>query len=424
MSDLVLKNCKLASGETVDIKIQDGKFSAIGQLGEEGVDLSGLMVFPGFVDMHTHLREPGFEASETVLTGTQSAAAGGYTAVFSMANTLPVSDSRELVEEVFDLGVKAGYADVRPIGAITKGLKGIELADITGMAQSRAEVKIFSDDGFCLTDDDLMEQAMQLAGQVGGFIAQHPQDHSLTPGAQMNEGTLATELGLTGWPAYAEERIIQRDIDLAKKHNLRIHICHLTTKGAVEIVRKAKSEGVRVSAEVTPHHLLLTEELVRSYDPVYKVNPPLRSKADTLALQDALIDGTIDVIGTDHAPHSAEKKECEWDSAAFGMVGLENAASVAQKVLIESGKSNWQRFQEVLSSTAAELTGLSSHGTIAVGTEANLAILDPQAKRTITSKTHSKSTNNPFAGLELPGEIVHTIYRGEFTYRDRKLVQR
>lgn len=424
MSDLVLNNCKLASGETVDIKIQDGKISAIGQLGEEGVDLSGLMVFPGFVDMHTHLREPGFEASETVLTGTQSAAAGGYTAVFSMANTLPVSDSRELVEEVFDLGVKAGYADVRPIGAITKGLKGIELADITGMAQSRAEVKIFSDDGFCLTDDDLMEQAMQLAGQVGGFIAQHPQDHSLTPGAQMNEGALATELGLTGWPAYAEERIIQRDIDLAKKHNLHIHICHLTTKGAVEIVRKAKSEGVRVSAEVTPHHLLLTEELVRSYDPVYKVNPPLRSKADTLALQDALIDGTIDVIGTDHAPHSAEKKECEWDSAAFGMVGLENAASVAQKVLIESGKSNWQRFQEVLSSTAAELTGLSSHGTIAVGSEANLAILDPQAKRTITSKTHSKSTNNPFAGLELPGEIVHTIYRGEFTYRDRKLVQR
>lgn len=424
MSELVLKNCTLASGETVDIKIQNGKISQIGNLSDAGIDLTGLMVFPGFVDMHTHLREPGFEASETVLTGTQSAAAGGYTAVFSMANTSPVSETAELVEEVYDLGVQAGYAEVRPIGAITKSLKGQEIADIEGMAQSRAAVRVFSDDGFCLTDDELMETAMLRAAKVGGFIAQHPQDHSLTPGAQMNEGALATELGLTGWPAHAEERIIQRDVELAKKHNLRVHVCHLTTKGAVEIVRKAKAEGVQVSAEVTPHHLLLTEDLVRSYDPVYKVNPPLRTVADTLALQEALIDGTIDVIGTDHAPHSAEKKECEWDSAAFGMVGLENAASVAQKVLIESGQSNWLRFQEVLSSRAAELTGLSNQGVIAVGSDANLAILDPKAKRTISSQTHSKSTNNPFAGAELPGKVVHTIFRGEFTFRDGKLVQR
>lgn len=423
MTSIVLKRVMLADDQVVDIKISGGKIEAIGQLSDNGIECQGLRVFPGFVDVHTHLREPGFEASETILTGSQSAAAGGYTAVCSMANTLPVSDTAALVEEVYDLGVAAGYVQVQPIGAVTKGLLGKELSEISAMAKSRAEVRIFSDDGVCVTDDALMEKAMLEISKYGGLIAQHPQDHALTPGAQMNEGALATELGLTGWPEFAEQRIIERDAQLAKKLGARIHVCHLTTAGSVEIVRRAKAEGVQITAEVTPHHLLLTEDLVRSYDPVYKVNPPLRTVADTLALQEALIDGTIDMIGTDHAPHSAEKKECEWDAAAFGMVGLENAASVAQQVLIESGKSNWQRYQEVLSVAPAKLAGFENQGEIAVGNEANLVVIDPSAKRTISSKTYSMSSNNPFANHELPGSVVHTIFRGKFTVKAGELVQ-
>lgn len=422
MTAIVLKQLTLASGEVVDIKIANGLIAEIGDVQEAGIDCTGLRVFPGFVDVHTHLREPGFEASETILTGSQSAAAGGYTAVCSMANTLPVSDTAALVEEVYDLGVAAGYVQVQPIGAVTKNLGGKELSEIAAMAQSRAKVRMFSDDGVCVTDDALMEQAMVEIAKHGGLIAQHPQDHALTPGAQMNEGALATELGLTGWPEVAEQRIIARDAALAKKHGAKIHVCHLTTAGSVEIVRRAKAEGVQITAEVTPHHLMLTEELVRSYDPVYKVNPPLRTLADTLALQEALIDGTIDMVGTDHAPHSAEKKECEWDSAAFGMVGLENAASVVQQVLIESGRSNWQRFQEVMSEAPARLAGLQEQGQIAVGLSANLVVIDPSQKRVIRSKTHSKSSNNPFANTELPGAVVHTIYRGKFTVKDGELV--
>ena len=422
MTQIVLKQATLASGEIVDIKIADGKIAEIGELPDPGLDCSGLRVFPGFVDVHTHLREPGFEASETILTGSKSAAAGGYTAVCSMANTMPVSDTAELVEEVLDLGVAAGYVQVQPIGAITKGLQGQELSEIAAMADSRAEVKIFSDDGFCVTDDDVMERALVEVAKHGGVIAQHPQDHALTPGAQMNEGALATELGLVGWPPFAEQRIIERDAQLAKKHGARIHVCHLTTAGSVEIVKRAKAEGVQITAEVTPHHLLITEELVRTFDPVYKVNPPLRTLADTKALQEALIDGTIDVVGTDHAPHSAEKKECEWDAAAFGMVGLENAASVVQQVLIESGQSNWERFQEVMSTGPARLAGLENQGEIAIGKEANLTLIDPAARREIKSRTHSKSANNPFAGVVLPGAVVHTIFRGVFTVKAGELV--
>ena len=423
MTTIVLKRVMLADDQVVDIKISDSKISAIGQLTDDGINCEGLRVFPGFVDVHTHLREPGYEASETILTGSKSAAAGGYTAVCSMANTLPVSDTAALVEEVYDLGVAAGYVQVQPIGAVTKGLLGKELSDISAMAQSRAQVRIFSDDGACVTDDALMQKAMTEIASFGGLIAQHPQDHALTPGAQMNEGALATELGLTGWPELAEQRIIERDAQLAKKLGAKIHVCHLTTAGSVEIVRRAKAEGVQITAEVTPHHLLLTEDLVRSYDPVYKVNPPLRTMADTLALQEALIDGTIDMIGTDHAPHSAEKKECEWDAAAFGMVGLENAASVAQQVLIESGRSTWKRYQEVLSTAPARLAGFENQGEIVVGKEANLVVIDPSAKRVIQSKTHSKSANNPFANQELPGAVVHTIFRGKFTVKAGELVQ-
>lgn len=419
---IVLKNVSNMFGVPVDIKIEGAIISEIGKVAEPGIDCSGLIALPGFVDVHTHLREPGFEASETVLTGSQSAAAGGYTAVLSMANTSPVSDTPSLVEEIFDLGKSAGYVDVNPVGAVTKGLLGAELSDIAGMAASRASVRVFSDDGVCVFDENLMEQALTEVKKFGGVVAQHAQDPTLTPGAQMNEGALATELGLRGWPSEAEERIIERDALLAQKTGSRLHVCHLTTAGAVEVVRWAKKQGISITAEVTPHHLLLTEELVRTYDPVYKVNPPLRRVEDTLALQEALVDGTIDVVGTDHAPHSSEKKECEWDAAAFGMVGLENAASVVQKVLIDSGASSWERFASVMSTKPAQIAGLVDHGAIAVGFAANLTLIDPSAVREISTRTHSKSSNNPFAGMKLPGEVVMTIYRGSFTVQDRKLV--
>lgn len=419
---IVLKGASLANGQKVDIKIEDGRIVEIGSLAENGIDCAGLIALSGFVDVHTHLREPGFEASETILSGSRSAAAGGYTAVCSMANTHPVSDTPALVEQVFDLGVAAGYVQVQPIGAVTKGLAGLELAAIKDMAASKAQVKMFSDDGSCVFNPLLMEKALLEVKKFGGVIAQHAQDPTLTPNAQMNQGSLATELGLTGWPSIAEEKIIERDALLAEKTGARLHICHLTTAGAVDIVRWAKAKGISVTAEVTPHHLLLTQELVRTYDPVYKVNPPLRTSEDTLALQAALIDGTIDVLGTDHAPHSAEKKDCEWDAAAFGMVGLENAASVLQQVLVDSGRSSWSRFEEVISAAPARLAGLSDQGNLSVGAVANITLIDASVQREIVSKTHSRSSNNPFAGMKLPGEIVMTIYRGRFTVKDRELV--
>ena len=421
---IVLKNASNALGESVDVKIVDGVITELGSVKESGVDCSGLMLLPGFVDMHTHLREPGFEASETVLTGSQSAAVGGYTAVLAMANTFPVADSAEIVEQVFELGVSAGYVHVQPVGAVTKGLEGVELSKISELSNSAANVRVFSDDGVCVFDEALMEAALLEVKRFGGVIAQHAQDPKLTPGAQMNEGALATELGLTGWPREAEESIIKRDALLAQKTGSRLHVCHLTTAGGVEVVRWAKQQGINITAEVTPHHLMLTEQLVRSYDPVYKVNPPLRTETDTLALQEGLIDGTIDVVGTDHAPHSSEKKDCEWDAAAFGMVGLENAASVVQQVLIESGRSNWQRFQEVMSTKPAQIAGLEAQGILNVGAVANLTLIDPKTQREILPQTSSKSSNNPFAGRKLPGQVVMTIYRGEFTVLEGKLVQK
>jgi dihydroorotase len=423
MNSIVLNNVTLPNGTGADIEIRDGRIASIGKSLSQGVDCAGLIALPGFVDVHTHLREPGFEASETILTGSQSAAAGGYTAVMAMANTAPVTDNAAIADFILDAGQEAGYVEVQPIGSVTIGLKGAALSDIAGLASSKSKVRMFSDDGVCVFDKDLMHAALLAVKKVGGVIAQHAQDPLLTVGAQMNAGALATELGLTGWPAAAEESIIERDALLAESTGSRLHICHLTTAGAVEVVRWAKKRGINITAEVTPHHLTLTEELVRSYDPVYKVNPPLRSHEDTLALRAALLDGTIDVIGTDHAPHSAEKKECEWQNAAFGMVGLEHAASVLQEVLIDGG-GDWERFAQILSTKPAEIAGLVNQGKLEVGAMANLTLIDHSARRLIQSATQSKSTNNPFAGSTLPGAVVHTIFKGQFTVKDSQLQER
>lgn len=425
MTKFTLVGATMANGASANITVSGGTITAIGNQTEgDSIDVSGLVALPGFVDLHTHLREPGFEQSETVLTGSKAAALGGYTAVHAMANTHPVADTAGVVEQVKALGDEAGYVQVQPIGAVTVGLEGKQLAELGAMAQSKAKVSVFSDDGKCVSDPLLMRRALAYVKSFGGVIAQHAQEPRLTENSQMHEGKVSAELGLAGWPAVAEESIIARDVLLAEAVGSRIHICHLSTAGSVEIVRWAKARGIQVTAEVTPHHLLLTDENARGYDPIFKVNPPLRTANDVAALREALIDGTIDIVATDHAPHPAEAKDCEWSAAAFGMLGLETAASIAQEVLIDSGLSDWKRFTEVMSINPAKISGIEGQGlALEVGAPANIALIDPKASRTIVDGGASKSDNQPYRGLTLKGAVVHTIYRGEFTVRDSKLAK-
>ncbi len=418
---IILKNLTLSDGSIQDIRIDAGQIVEIGRIADSGTDCTDLIGLAGFVDPHTHLREPGFEASETVLSGSKAAAAGGYTAICAMANTEPVADNSTVIERVYDLGIEAGLCFVQPIGAVTKGLKGLELANIQDMSRSRAKVAMFSDDGMCVHDENLMRQALLEVKKFGGVVAQHAQEPSLTIGAQMNQGAVATELGLTGWPAIAEEQIIARDAQLAEETGSRLHICHLTTGGGVEVVRWAKAKGIQITAEVTPHHLLLTEDLVRTYDPVYKVNPPLRTTDDNRALLAGLVDGTIDMLGTDHAPHSGEKKDCEWENAAFGMIGLESAASILHQVLIQSGAGDWTLFENIISKRPSKLTGLNNHGSIKVGAQANITLFNPHERIGVAEMNQSKSSNNPYLGLEFIGRVQHTIYQGQFTMIDQSV---
>ena len=418
---MILKQVTLQDGTRCDIELAGNRIVRVGSIAGEGVDCSGLVALPGLVDLHTHLREPGFEESETIRSGSRAAAAGGYTAVFAMANTNPVTDTAARADWIANEGSQVGLVEVFPIGSITKNLAGKELSDIEAMASSLSKVRVFSDDGHCLEDEELMRQAMIKVKSFDGVIAQHAQDSKLTIGSQMNDSDLSVELGLTGWPARAEADVIARDAQLAIETGARIHICHVTTAEGLEVVRWAKTKGARLTAEVTPHHLMLTEELVRTLNPVYKVNPPLRTREDVLELRKGLLDGSIDIMATDHAPHSIEKKSCEWHAAANGMVGLESAASVLIDVL-STGQLDWNRFVDISSKKPAQIGGATKHGQLGEGFHANLCLIDPNGFTSPSAVTHSLSTNNPWAGMKLPGRIVHTIYQGKFTVKEGQLV--
>jgi len=389
----------------------------------EVIDAAGLIALPGLVDLHTHLREPGREDAETVESGTRAAALGGFTAVHAMANTEPVADTAGVVEQVWRLGREAGYCDVRPVGAVTVGLAGERLAELGAMADSAAAVRVFSDDGRCVSDAVLMRRALEYVKAFDGVIAQHAQEPRLTEDAQMNEGELSGRLGLAGWPAVAEEAIIARDCLLAAHVGSRLHVCHVSTAGSVEIIRWAKAKGWNVTAEVCPHHLLLTDDLAATYDPIYKVNPPLRTAADVEALRVGLADGTIDCVATDHAPHPHEDKDCEWAAAAFGMLGLETALSIVQETMVDRGLLDWTGVAQRMSYAPARIGRVADQGRpLAEGEPANVVLYDPGVRRVVDpSESASLSRNTPYRGMELPGRVVATFLRGRPTVLDGKL---
>jgi dihydroorotase len=424
----LLTGLTLPNGSKSDIAISDGVITEmapnlIAAQGFTKVDLAGSIALPGLVDLHTHLREPGKEDAETVLSGSMAAAKGGFVAVSAMANTSPVADTAGVVEQVFALGQNAGFVDVFPIGAVTQGLKGENLAEIGAMADSRARVRVFSDDGSCVFDPLVMRRALEYVKKFDGVIAQHAQDPRLTQGAQMNEGEVSSRLGLKGWPAVAEEAIIARDVLLADHVQSRLHICHLTTAGGVEIIRWAKARGINVTAEVTPHHLLLTDESALSYDPIFKVNPPLRTQKDVEALREGLADGTIDIVATDHAPHPAEAKECEWQEAAFGMLGLESALSIINQTMVATGLMNWESVADRMSYAPAKIARYAEHGkALTVGAIANITLINPaQTYRVDRDLVASRSRNTPFHGMDLQGVVTATFFRGLPTYLNGKL---
>ena len=424
MTSWLIRGARPLGGDPADILLSDGIVAAADDHGQaQVIDADGLIALPGLVDLHTHLREPGREDAETVQTGTQAAALGGYTAVHAMANTDPVADTAGVVEQVWRLGHQAGHCDVQPVGAVTLGLQGARLAELGAMADSAARVRVFSDDGHCVSDARLMRRALEYVKAFDGVIAQHAQEPRLTEGAQMNEGEMSGRLGLAGWPAAAEESVIARDCLLAAHVGSALHVCHVSTAGSVEIIRWAKSKGWRVTAEVTPHHLLLTDDLVEGYDPVFKVNPPLRTKADVAALRKGLADGTIDCVATDHAPHPLEDKETEWETAAFGMTGLETALRVVQHAMVDTGLLSWAEVADRMSLRPARIGRLTGHGNqLEPGAPASLVLYDPTPSEAVDPAGHaSKSRNSPFAGLVLPGRVVATFLRGEPTVLDGKL---
>lgn len=427
MKKYLIKSAQILGEFTADIAIADGVIEAVGEnLSVPDaiiIDATGLIALPGLVDPHTHLREPGREDSETVLTGARAAAAGGYTCVNAMANTTPTQDNAGVVEQVLHLGKEAGYVDVRPVGAVTVGLKGEHLAELQAMASSAARVRYFSDDGMCVSDPVLMRRALEYVKAFDGVVAQHAQDPRLTEGAQMHEGSVSAELGLTGWPAVAEEAIVARDCLLAQHVGSHVHILHLSTKGSVDLVRWAKANGMPVTAEATPHHLCLDHSEARSYDPRFKVNPPLRTPEDIEALRQGVADGTIDVIGTDHAPHPAEDKDCEWDAGANGMIGLETALPVVQQTLVDTGIITWADVARLMSYAPAELCSNPGQGRpLRPNEPANVCLYDPHAAQTVRAAAqYSKSSNTPWEGRQLPGRVLYTFLHGVPTFWDGTL---
>ena len=416
----LLRGVSVLGEAPTDLLIVEGLIAEIGSrldlpLDTRVLDVGGLVGLPGFVDLHTHLREPGREDAETVESGTRAAALGGFTAVHAMANTDPVADTAGVVEQVWRLGREAGWCDVAPVGAVTTGLRGEQMAELGAMAESAARVRVFSDDGICVSDPVMMRRALEYVKAFDGVIAQHAEEPRLTVGAQLNEGVISARLGLTGWPAVAEESIIARDVLLAGHVGSRLHVCHVSTAGSVELLRWAKAKGWRVTAEVTPHHLLLTDDFACGYDPVYKVNPPLRTAEDVAALREALIDGTIDAVATDHAPHALEDKETEWAAARPGMLGLETALGIVMLAL--GDRFSWSLAAERMSYAPAEIGRLRTHGRpIAVGAPANLTLIDPAASWTVVpAELASRSRNTPYAGRQLPASIVATFLRGRAT---------
>ncbi|MCF7549122.1 dihydroorotase [Pseudonocardia sp. WMMC193] len=424
---LLITNAKPYGEEAVDILVEDGVITEIGtdlaSDDAEVLDAGGHVLLPGLVDLHVHLREPGGEESETVETGVHAAALGGFTAVFAMPNTDPVQDTAVVVEHVRRRGAEIGLCDVHPVGAVTVGRKGTQLAELGTMANSGARVRMFSDDGSCVNDPLIMRRALEYASALDVVIAQHAEDHRLTEGAQAHEGAVAARLGLAGWPATAEETIVFRDCALAREAGADLHVCHVSSVHTVAVLRNAKAQGIRVTAEVTPHHLLLTDGRLTGYDPVNKVNPPLRTGADTQAMREALAEGVIDVVATDHAPHAAQYKDAEWAAARPGMLGLQTALSVVVHTMVEPGLLDWRGVARVMSEKPAEIGRLPDQGRpIAVGEPGTFCLVDPEAQWTVRGAgLASKAANTPYEGMRLPGAVVATVLRGRVTARDGKV---
>jgi dihydroorotase len=411
-----------ASGtdEVADLLVDGGVIAPSPGRSATVLDCDGLVLAPGLVDLHAHLRQPGREDKETVESGCRAAALGGFTAVSSMANTDPVADNAAVIHQVLELARAAGTCDVFPVGAITRGLGGEEMAEFGEMVD--AGVRLFSDDGRSVPNARLLRNALTYVRAFEGVvIAEHCEDASLAEGGQMHEGLTSSSLGLAGQPREAEEVVVSRDLAIARLTGGRLHLCHLSSAGSVELVRRAKAAGLRVTAEVTPHHLVLSEEDLLKYDTNMKTNPPLRSGEDRRGLRAALGDGTIDAVATDHAPHAVEEKEAEFDQAPFGTIGLETALAAVLTHLVEPGEVTLTRAIDALSTAPARILGAGDHGgPIEPGRPANLVVFDPSAEWTVEPPFASKSRNSAFLGRRLRGRVVHTMLRGELVVADGK----
>lgn len=404
--------------EIADVTLAHGKVAAIGraaeQPGDQVIDASGKIVCPGLIDMHVHLREPGNEDAETIASGAAAAVVGGFTSIVCMPNTKPALDTEAMIEFVYRQADRARSCNVFPIGAITKGREGKELAEIGQMV--RAGAVAFSDDGVGIASATVMLRALQYVGMFNRPIIQHCEDADLAAGGCMNAGFTATRLGLPGIPAAAEELMVQRDLLLAEATGCAYHVAHISTAGAVQLVRDAKRRGIRVTTEVCPHHLLLTDEFVEQYDTNYKMNPPLRSKTDVDACIAGVADGTIDCLITDHAPHGREGKELDFQAAPFGIVGLEVALGLFAKALVAPGHLNWNQLIARMTTAPARILGLRK-GSLALGGDGDVTIIDPELPWTVdTSLFQSKSRNCPYEGWPLVGRATHTIVGGELKF--------